>query len=109
MGNLTRSNVAHNLHYSPHYIEVNYENDVVMYVFSSKFNVERFRKKIDENREFISQSLSKRFNINIVNNVLSDLRLYITIEKRGFLVKTNKDVFECPNSITLDGNNLTMN
>lgn len=108
MNNLTRSNVAHNLHYSPHHTNIKYGDEEVMYVFSSKFNLERFKERIESNRDVINASLTKRFRFNIVNNVLCDLRLYISIEKRGFLVKTNKDVFECPDSITLDGNNQIM-
>ena len=108
LNNLTRSKVAHNLHYSPYILNVEYEGDSITFVFSSKFNQERFNNKIEENREIISHSLSKRFNFIIKNSVLSDLKLYTSIEKRGFLVKTNKDVFECLDSITLDGSNLIM-
>lgn len=108
MNNLTRGNVAYNFHYSPYYLDVNYDDEVLTFVFSSKFNLERFRERIESNREVINASLTKRFRFTIVNNVLCDLRLYISIEKRGFLVKTNKDVFECPDSIILDGNNQIM-
>lgn len=105
---LTRSNVAHDLHYSPHRHTIEYDGEVVDYVFSSLFNMQRFIERVAENREVISTSLTKRFGFTIVNDVLSDLRLYTSIEKRGFLVENNKDVFECPDIITLDGKSLIM-
>lgn len=105
---LTRSNVAHDLHYSPHRYTLDYDGELIEFVFSSAFNMNRFIERLEENRDVISVSLSKRFGFTITNHVLSDLRLYTSIEKRGFLVETNKDVFECPDTIRLNGINKIM-
>lgn len=108
MSNLTRNGIAYNFKESPYFIEIEYGEDVVRYIFSSQLNIERFNTRQEENRKKISDSLSKRFNFNIKNDVLCDLKLYTSIEKRGFLIFKNEEMIECQKSITLDGNNLIM-
>lgn len=109
MVKLTRSNVAHDLNISPHSHKVAYsEFSEIEFVFSSELYKEKFKEKQEENRDRINQSLSNRFGFTIVNDKLADIKLYITIEKRGFLIYHNGVKIECLNSITLDGQNLTM-
>lgn len=105
---LTKSGVAYDLTISPHKLEIKYdENSKVIYTFSSQLYKNKFADKIKEHREKINHSLSKRFGFNIENNLLCDIKLYTTIEKRGFLIDNTKERFECQNIIKLDGNNLT--
>lgn len=105
---LTRSNVAYNLSISPHKNTIEYDDDSMCYVFSSDLYKRKFMEKIEENRKTISDSLSNRFGFRIVNNKLADIKLYTTIEKRGFLLYNSKgEKIECLNNITLDGVNLT--
>ena len=108
MANLTRSNIAYNLNISPHKLEVVYPDEVITYIFSSELYRQKFDAKRDENREKISESLSNRFGFSIKNNKLADLKLYNTIEKRGFLIYKGQDKVECLSHITLDGNHLIM-
>lgn len=110
MANLTRSNIAYDLNISPHNYIVDYENYKysVKYVFSSDLYKRKFTEKLKENRETINTSLSNRFNLHFVCDILCDLKLYSTIEKRGFLIYVNGEKIDCLNTITLNGNSLTM-
>lgn len=89
---LTRNNVAYNLNESPHRLEVPYDDQqILIYVFSSEFYKTNFYNRFLGNREAISESLSKRFGFQIENDLLADLKLYTSIEKRGFLILNGKD------------------
>lgn len=103
MAKLTRSNIAHDLNISPHKVQVCYSDEVITYVFSSDWYRQKFIDRAVDNREKISESLTNRFGFIIKNNKLADLKLYITIEKRGFLIFTEKDKLECLSHVVLDG------
>lgn len=106
-GKLTVNGIANNLKDSPYHYKINYNcNSYVIYVFSSKLYKGKFEERLESNRENINKSLSNRFGFEIVNNILCDVKLYSSIEKRGFLIKTNKAGFECLENIRLDGKNL---
>lgn len=105
---LTRNNVAYNLNESPHRLEVPYDQGSLIYVFSSEFYKTNFYNRFLDNREKINESLSKRFGFNVQNDLLSDLKLYTSIEKRGFLIIKDEEKIVCQENITLDGALLTM-
>lgn len=101
---LTRSNIAYNLEISPHSFNVDYEDgEKLTFIFSSELYMTKFFETIEDNREKINHSLSKRFGFNVVNNKLSDIKLYSLIEKRGFLIKRKDENFKCLNDIKLNG------
>lgn len=103
---LTRNGIAYNLKLSPYEHIIDYPNgESVKYKFSSQLYRENFINKVKGNREKISQSLSNRFGIDISNDVLCDLKLYSSIEKRGFLIETKEGYYKCLNTIKLDGQN----
>lgn len=103
---LTRNGIAYNLKLSPYKITLKYDqNDYITFKFSSQLYKDNFQNKIKSHRENIKNSLSKRFGFIIVNEKLSDLKLYSSIEKRGFLIETKEGIFECLNIIKLDGQN----
>ena len=105
---LTRSGVAYDLKLSPHRRKIEYKGNVMLiFVFSSELYKTKFEEKLQENRKKINDSLSKRFGFEITNDVLCDLKLYTSIEKRGFLIESRKEGFECLSSLKLDGKNLT--
>ena len=107
MSQLTRNGICYDLEVSPFTIE-RYYNDhsiVVQYVFSSELYTNKFTEKQNKNRDSINQSLSKRFGLNIQNDLLADINLYSKIEKRGFLIFINGAKVKCLKSITLDGKN----
>lgn len=107
MSYLTRSNIAYDLNISPHIEEIEYPEYKIKYVFSSQLYRIKFLSKIGENRRMINHSLSNRFGFNIDVELLSDLKLYTSIEKRGFLIFKDGEKIECRENITLDGLILT--
>ena len=107
MSQLTRNNIAHDLNISPHRQIVHYMGAIVIYVFSSEFYREKFKRECVEHRRKINNSLSNRFGFSIRAELVADLKLYSAIEKRGFLIYYNEDKVECLSDITLDGLMLT--
>lgn len=107
MENLTRRGIALDLEESPYRYQVRYgDSSCVTYVFSSGFYLENFGKKVETNRLKINDSLSKRFGFAVKYNLLCDLRLYSSIEKRGFLIYRDGKRIECLNNLILDGENV---
>ena len=104
---LTRGGIAYDLNKSPYKHEVIYNNEEITFVFSGEYNLNSFKNKLNENRERISESLTKRFKLDITCDLLADIKLYTSIEKRGFLIERNEDKITCLNIIKLDGLNLT--
>ena len=102
---LTRSGIAYDLNISPHIHEIDYKDNKIKYIFSSNLYKEKFIEKLEENRKQISEGLSKRYGFKIMNHIISDLKLYSKIEKRGFLIEANEERYECLNIIVLDGLN----
>lgn len=100
---LTRNNIAYDFDISPYYLEVPYENMNLKYVFSSELYRQNFYNKYIENREKINISLSNRFRVDIENDLVADLKLYVTIEKRGFLIWKDEEKITCLDNIKLDG------
>lgn len=108
MAKLTRCNIAYDFNISPYKLTVEYDTDEITFVFSSELYRNKFIAGLGDNRNKINRSLSNRFGFQIVNDVLCDLKLYITIEKRGFLLYKGEQKIECLNNLTLNGNHLTM-
>lgn len=110
MSNLTKSKIAYDLTISPHEITCNYgPEDELKFVFSSRLYLNKFIDRLEENRNTINNSLSKRFGFNIIQNKIADIKLYSTIEKRGFLIYKGLVKLECQNDIILDGGKMTKN
>lgn len=104
---LTRSKVAYDLTISPHLLEIPYESgETLVYVFSSELYKNNFYNRFLENREKINESLSNRFGFRITNDLLCDLKIYISIEKRGFLILRDKEKIVCVEDIILDGSRM---
>lgn len=78
------------------------------YVFSSKLHLDKFKKKLKENRDIINYSLTKRFNIMVDVSQLADIVLYRKIETRGFLIVTGEGNELCQNNITYGGGEVTI-
>ena len=80
-----------------------YDDCEIVYVFSSELYRQKFFEKLNSNREKINTSLSNRFGFKIINEKLCDLKLYITVEKRGFLLIKDGRRIECLNEVELRG------
>ena len=105
---MSRRGIAYNLAVSPYSEKVFYKGgDFVEYVFSSQLYKTNFQERIEENRQKINESLSKRFGYGIENNKLADIKLYLSVEKRGFLLRDREKEYTCQKNIKLDGLKLT--
>ena len=105
---LTRSNVAHDLNISPHTLELRYPEQSIVYVFSSELYKSKFSDKLQENRLKINESLTNRFGFCIKQDLLADLKLYLTIEKRGFLLYVNGRKVEWLDKVALHGQTINL-
>ena len=103
---LSRSGIANDLKVSPYKQEIVYSGvDSLTFVFSSRLYKKKFNERLEENRIKVNEMLSKRVGFEVQNNKLCDIKLYTTIEKRGFLIQ-DKERYECLSTIRLDGINL---
>lgn len=104
MTKLTRNGVCYDLLKSPFKVEIEYQNKKVLtFKFSSQTNIDRFNKRLEQNRKYINNSLSKRFKFEIVNNLIADIKLYSSIESKGFLLISNGVLIECLENLRLNG------
>lgn len=108
MAQLTRSKIAYDLSISPHRLTETYGEKSLEFVFSSDLYKRKFLEKQIDNRKQIEVSLTKRFGVTVKHPILADIRLYTTIEKRGFLLVKDGVEVECPDKIVLDGETLTL-
>lgn len=103
MAKLTRSGIAYNLKDSPHSLSKDYDDGVITYVFSSDLYKRMFAEKVEKNREEINTSLTNRFGFIIKNDKLCDIKLYLSIEKRGFLLLVDDVEIQSANMLKLVG------
>lgn len=82
----TRNGVCYDLQKSTYRTTVN----GLTFVFSSRLHLDKFKKKLHENRDIINYSLTRRFNVTVDVSQLADIVLYKKIETRGFLIVTNE-------------------
>ena len=108
---LSRNNICYNLEKTPFYLNIDYgcPEQVVTYHFSSELYKRKFEERRDENRKAIEESLSNRFGFKIKSELIADIRLYSSIEKRGFLISVNGEYKQWLSSITLDGQKMIVN
>lgn len=104
---LTRNGVCYDLANTPYKYTLTYENEdkTITYSFSSELCMNRFKEQIELHRTKISDSLTKRFGIIVLNNILADIVLYSKAESRGFYILINEVEYTCLNSIKLVGVN----
>lgn len=105
---LTRAKIAYNLYKTPYVLERVYEGQIIKYHFSSELYKDKFESRTKENRYNLDLSLWNRFGFIINSALIADLRLYSSIEKRGYLISVNGEYVECQNDITLDGLKMTL-
>lgn len=105
MNNLTRNGVAKDLSKSPYMFTEVTDEGIITFYFSSRLHLNNFCEKRDENYTMIYNYIYKRFKFKVDCRLLADCNLYQKIENRGFYVKLNKEVYLCPDNITLNGEN----
>lgn len=95
---MTRGGVEYNLNVSPFYKTVN----GVTYFFSSRTYLNKFSKKLMSHRCLINKKFEK-IGFDVGFTTLCDINLYLSIEKRGFLVKYQGREYQCKNEILFAG------
>lgn len=108
MAALTRSNIAYDLSISPHREAISYGDGSLVYVFSSDLYRKKFLEKQADHRAQIAKSLTNRFGFKVQVPLVADLKLYSTIEKRGFLLVANGVEVKCQEDLQLDGEKMTL-
>lgn len=98
---LTKNGICYDLKESPYFCSVGF----YMFFFSSPAHLNKFKEGLEANREWLNDSMKRRFKFEMQMDLLADFSLYRKIETRGFRVccETNGDVYECPESIEFHG------
>lgn len=96
---ISRNGVVYELSVSPYRHTVN----GLTFHFSSKLHLDKYKKKLKENRDIINYSLTRRFNLTVDVSQLADIVLYRKVETRGFLVVTVEGRKLCQDTIIYRG------
>ena len=98
---LTKNGICYDLKNSPYFCYT----DFFTFFFSSPAHLVKFRKGLEANREWLNDSMTRRFKFNMILDVLADFSLYRKIETRGFLIinESTGVAYECPKSIEFHG------
>lgn len=98
---LTKNGICYDLKNSPYFCYT----DFFTFFFSSPAHLTKFRKGLEANREWLNDSMTRRFKFNMTLDVLADFSLYRKIETRGFLIinESTGVAYECPKSIEFHG------
>ena len=98
---LTKNGICYDLKNSPYFCYT----DFFTFFFSSPAHLVKFRRELEANREWLNDSMTRRFKFNMCLDVLADFSLYRKIETRGFLIinESTGVVYECPESIEFHG------
>lgn len=75
------------------------------FYFSSATHLEKFEYRMQARIDWLCDSLSRRFHMEIDASVLAVFQLYMQIETRGFRVwnMVRLEEYECPENITFHG------
>lgn len=95
---MTKNGVCYQIEKSPYKFTI----DEVTFYFSSLSHKTKFCDRFLKNRVDINTSISKRFEVNFISNILCDVVLYKKIETRGFLIE-KEGLKICQNLILSNG------
>lgn len=101
---ISKNGVVYDLSISPY----RHTTGGLIYVFSSQLHLDKFKRKLKENRDIINYSLTRRFNMTVNASQLADVVLYRKIETRGFLIVTVEGKQLCQDNITYGGGVVTI-
>lgn len=98
---LTKNGICYDLKNSPYFCYT----DFFTFFFSSPAHLVKFRRELEANRDWLNDSMTRRFKFNMSLDVLADFSLYRKIETRGFLIinELTGVAYECPESIEFHG------
>lgn len=95
----SRKGIFYDLNVSEYRVTLNN----ITYVFSSELHRQKYNERVSENRKVFNSKLTKRYGIEIENNIMADLTLYKSVETRGYLVINGVGEKLCKETIKLDG------
>lgn len=94
---LTRNGVCYNLGDTPFHAEA----DGYDFAFSSRVHLESFVKKAKVRKDWLNDSLSRRFHVAVKADELALVQLYQQVETRGFRVASpSGTVYYAPETMT---------
>lgn len=98
---LTKNGICYDLKNSPYFCYT----DFFTFFFSSPAHLVKFRRELEANREWLNDSMTRRFKFDMDMELLADFSLYRKIETRGFLIinESTGVAYECPESIEFHG------
>ena len=98
---LTKNGICYDLKNSPYFCSVGFYK----FFFSSPAHLVKFRKGLEANREWLNDSMTRRFKFNMDMELLADFSLYRKIETRGFLIinESTGVAYECAENIEYRG------
>lgn len=98
---LTKNGICYDLKESPYFCSVGFYK----FFFSSPAHLVKFRKELEANRDWLNDSMTRRFKFEMQMDLLADFSLYRKIETRGFLIinESTGVAYECPKSIEFHG------
>lgn len=100
---LTARGVCHDLRESPYTFTRLKNGQEVIYYFSSKSHLEKFKNREQKHNVDFSGFVNRKYKAIFDILLFSDLFLYRKIESRGFYIKINNKGVTCLNSIILSG------
>ena len=100
---LTARGVCHDLKSSPYTFTRLKDGNEIIYHFSSKLHLDKFKNREQKHNENYTAFLNKKYSAIFDILLFSDLSLYRKIESRGFYIKINNKGVTCLNSIILSG------
>ena len=100
---LTVRGVCHDLRESPYTFTRLKDGNEIIYHFSSKSHLEKFKNRERKHNEDFTCFLNKKYHAFFDILLFSDLGLYRKIESRGFYIKINNKGVTCLDSIILNG------
>ena len=98
---LTKNGICYDLKESPYFCSVGFYK----FFFSSPAHLVKFRKELEANRDWLNDSMTRRFKFEMQMDLLADFSLYRKIETRGFLIinESTGVAYECLESIEFHG------
>lgn len=98
---MTRDGVVYDLRFS----EYEYTFFPLTFRFSSESHLKKFAERVRGRVEWLNDSMSRRFHLEIRLDLLAALQCYMQVETRGFLVRDIESGrwYDCEGMLRLDG------
>lgn len=98
---MTRDGVVYDLRFS----DYEYTFFPLTFRFSSESHMNKFAERVRNRVEWLNDSMSRRFHVEVRMDLLAALQCYMQVETRGFLVRDIEQGrwYDCAEMLRLDG------